>query len=83
MKGTSAPDRSDFQIENECDLLFGRAHPNPTRAGCPPASLLMRLARRELPIDDPSYDHLGQCSPCYCEVRALQQAAGERRELDS
>jgi len=32
------------------------------------------LSRRELPIGDPAYDHLSKCSPCYQEVRALQQA---------
>jgi hypothetical protein len=34
----------------------------------------MRLARRELPIGDPAYDHFAKCSPCYQELRTLQQA---------
>lgn len=72
--GDQRPEPSGFQIENELDLLFGRAHPNPTREGCPPAQLLMRLARRELPIGDPAYDHIGKCSPCYQELRSMQQA---------
>ena len=72
--GGQRPDPSGFRIENEMDLLFGRAHPNPTRVGCPPPDLLKRLARRELPIDDPAYDHFAKCSPCYQELRALQQA---------
>ena len=72
--GGQRPDPSGFRIENEMDLLFGRAHPNPTREGCPSAELLMRLARRELPIGDPAYDHIGKCSPCYQELRVLQQA---------
>ena len=72
--GGQRPDPSGFRIENEMDLLFGRAHPNPTREGCPPPELLRRLARRELPIDDPAYDHFAKCSPCYQELRALQQA---------
>ena len=72
--GGQRPDPSGFRIENEMDLLFGRAHPNPTREGCPPAELLMRLARRELPIDDPAYDHFAKCSPCYVELRTIQQA---------
>jgi hypothetical protein len=74
---TNDGQRSDplrFQIENEMDLLLGRAHPNPTREGCPPRELLVSLSRRELPIGDPAYDHLSKCSPCYQEVRALQQA---------
>src|SRR5689334_4386698 len=72
--GGQRPDPSGFRIENEMDLLFGRAHPNPTRVGCPPPELLKKLARRELPIDDPAYDHFAKCSPCYQELRALQQA---------
>ena len=34
----------------------------------------MRLARRELPIGDPCYDHIAKCPPCYQELRANQQA---------
>src|SRR2546428_5769466 len=86
--GGQRPDPSGFRIENEMDLLFGRAHPNPTREGCPPPELLMRLARRELPIGDPAYDHFAKCSPCYKELRTLQQAdaaksaaAAKRRQM--
>src|SRR5512132_1726864 len=68
------PDPLPFQIENEMDLLLGRAHPNPTREGCPPRDLLVSLSRRELPIGDPAYEHFSKCSPCYQELRALQQA---------
>lgn len=74
---TNDGQRSDpwrFQIENEMDLLFARAHPNPTREGCPPRDLLVSLSRRELPIGDAAYDHLSQCSPCYQELRGFQQA---------
>jgi hypothetical protein len=76
--GGQRPDPTDFRIENEMDLLFGRAHPNPTREGCPPPELLRRLARRELPIGDPAYDHFAKCSPCYKELRTLQQADAAR-----
>jgi hypothetical protein len=72
--GGQRPDPLGFRIENEMDLLFGRAHPNPTREGCPPPELLRRLARRELPIGDPAYDHFAKCSPCYKELRTVQQA---------
>src|SRR5919197_4797478 len=73
------PDPQGFTPENEIDLVFSRANPNPTGAGCPPRDVLVALARREISIDDPRWHHLGECSPCYREVRALQQAAGERR----
>ena len=75
-----APDPQGFRPENEIDLVFSRANPNPTRAGCPPREILVALARREISIDDPAWHHLGECSPCYREMRALQQAAGERRD---
>jgi hypothetical protein len=79
--GGQRPDPSGFRIENEMDLLFGRAHPNPTREGCPPPELLMRLARRDLPIEDPAYDHFAKCSPCYRELRTLQQTEAARKSV--
>ena len=60
---------------DEIDEVFGRAHPNPDRIGCPPHDVLVALARRERPMGDPAYGHLAECSPCYLEVRALKQAA--------
>jgi hypothetical protein len=77
--GGQRPDPSGFQVENEMDLLLGRVHPNPTREGCPPADLLLRLARRELPIGDSAYDHISKCSPCYQELRTIQQTDAARR----
>jgi hypothetical protein len=68
------PDSSDFIAEDEIDLVLGGANPNPTREGCPPREVLSALARRERPIGDPAWEHLIKCSPCYREVRAIQQA---------
>jgi hypothetical protein len=64
---------------NEIDELFGRANPNPGRVGCPSHEVLIALARRERPIGDTAYDHLSACSPCYVEVRSLQEAAKQQR----
>ncbi len=36
--------------------------------------MLVSLARRERPIDDPAYNHIKECSPCYLEGRAIQEA---------
>lgn len=74
------PDSSAFIAENEIDVVLGGAHPNPAREGCPPTEVIEALARRERPADDPEWRHVFKCSPCYREVRTLQQAAGERRE---
>jgi hypothetical protein len=65
---------------NEIDVVFGLANPNPDRVGCPSRDALVALSRRERPIGDPAYDHLIRCSPCYLDVRELQEAdARERR----
>jgi hypothetical protein len=76
-------DPPEFASGDEVDEVFGRANPNPDRAGCLPRDVLIGLARRERPIGDPAYDHLAKCSPCYLEVRAFQQgdAAQRRRRI--
>jgi hypothetical protein len=58
----------------EFDEVFGRGYPNPDRVGCPPREVLVSLARRDRPIGDPAYNHLKECSPCYLEGRAIQEA---------
>jgi hypothetical protein len=65
---------------DEIDEMFGRANPNPERLGCPTRDVLAALAKRQRPITDPAYDHLSKCSPCYLEVRALQQEHSLQRQ---
>jgi hypothetical protein len=67
-----APDDGDLHDGDEIDELLSRANPNPDRVGCPPRATLLALARRARPIEDPGYEHLVKCSPCYREFRALQ-----------
>jgi hypothetical protein len=49
-------------------------NPNPTREGCPSRDVLAALARREGSMEDPGYEHLAKCSPCFKDFRAVQQA---------
>lgn len=63
----------EFNPEDEIDELFARANPNPDRVGCPTNDVLIALARKERPIEDPAWGHLAKCSPCYREWRALQR----------
>ena len=72
-------DSSDFNPDDDIDKVLGRANPNPTRAGCPPREVLIALSRRERPIEDPAYEHLTKCSPCYREFRAFQDASARSR----
>ena len=64
----------------EFDEVFGRGYPNPNRVGCPPREVLVSLARRERPIGDPAYNHIKECSPCYLEGRAIQEADALHRQ---
>lgn len=68
------PDHDDLPVRDEIDEVLSRANPNPNRAGCPPRDTLVALARRAQPINDPAYEHLVKCSPCYREFRELQEA---------
>ncbi len=68
-------ENSGFRHEDQIDDLFGAAYPNPQRSGCLGKDTLRAAARKELPIEHAAYDHLSQCSECYSEFRAHQQAA--------
>lgn len=69
---------SIIKPRDEIDELFGRANPNPQRVGCPTHDVLVALASRERPIGDPTYEHLIACSPCYLEVRSIQEEVQQR-----
>ena len=61
--------------EQEPDPLaqvFLHAFPNPERVGCPGGSILRALARKQLPTDHPAFTHVGECSPCFQELRVYQ-----------
>jgi hypothetical protein len=62
-----------FRAEDEIDIVFGFANPNPDRTGCCSEAELVELANRRRSMDDPGYSHVGHCSPCYRTVRALQR----------
>jgi hypothetical protein len=64
---------SDLKDFDEIDVLFGATNPNPERTGCPSRATLLALAQRRRNLNDPAYEHLTQCSPCYCEFRLVQE----------
>lgn len=73
-KPSHPPDLAALGFGDALDEVLRVANPNPTRRGCPPHDVLVALSRRERPIEDPSYEHLLECSPCYGEVRNMQRA---------
>ena len=64
----------DRRTADAIDEVLGRANPNPTRDGCLSEATLLALARRALPIEDPGYVHLANCSECYRAFRAFQES---------
>lgn len=67
-----------FAEEMTQDEVFGllersasEDHPNPERRGCPPQEVLEAFAcnPRQFPINDPLFEHLQNCSPCFRWVR--------------
>ena len=65
-------------VDDFLDLVLANANPNPCRHDCPARSVLRELAMRKRPLGDPAYEHLGRCSPCYREFRAIQKAGAGR-----
>ena len=72
--------------DREPDLVeqaYLYAYPNEDRVGCPPVSqrsaTLEALARKELSIDHPLREHLGQCSPCFREFVVFRDSVRAER----
>ena len=70
-------DDDDAEVERFLDEMFSCANPNPSRRGCPTTTVLFELAHRQRGLDDPLWDHLTKCSPCYREFMALRESGGE------
>lgn len=79
MPNSGQPPNQKFEAQDELDYLFANASPNPNREGCPSRDELVRVSRLETPLGDAAYAHIVRCSPCFREMRALQQAGGTRR----
>lgn len=79
MPNSGQPPNQKFEAQDELDYLFANASPNPNREGCPSRDELVRISRLETPMGDAVYTHIVRCSPCFREMRALQQASAQRR----
>ena len=79
MTDSGQPPNQKFEAEDELDYLFANASPNPHREGCPSRDELIRISRKEKPIGDSAYRHIVHCSPCFQEMRGLQQADARGR----
>jgi len=81
MTDSGQPPSIKFEAEDELDYLFANASPNPNREGCPSRDELVRVSRHEKPMGDPVYLHIVRCSPCFQEMRTLQQSQARARRV--
>lgn len=62
-------------MENDpIEELLLRAYPNPERNGCPGPDTIKALANKAIPHDDPVWQHIWKCSPCFAEFKELRDA---------
>lgn len=60
-------------MENDpIEELLLRAYPNPERKGCPGPDTVRALANKTIPHDDPLWQHIWKCSPCFAEFKELR-----------
>lgn len=64
------PDEKWTRLQTQIQGAILRAYPNPERKGCPDHDGLIALARRSADFDDsieddPQWQHVTHCSPCY------------------
>ncbi|MGI9072562.1 MAG: hypothetical protein ACR2JB_14910 [Bryobacteraceae bacterium] len=60
-------------MENDpIEELLLRAYPNPERKGCPGSDTIRALANKAIPHDDPLWQHIWKCSPCFAEFKELR-----------
>ena len=55
------------------DKIRRTAFPNPERLGCPEPGIFDLLRRREIGFDDPVWEHIDHCSPCYGQFAWIRE----------
>src|SRR4051812_44810991 len=68
------------QIKYVLQQSILRNYPNPERMGCPGRAAIEAAAERRVPPEDPNWQHVRHCSPCYEEyLQARDRVLSERR----
>lgn len=78
MKSETAEQKYD-RLSRLLQGVILRAYPNPNRIDCPGDAAIEEVARRLIADDadnmedNPAYDHIMHCSPCYAEFLELRR----------
>jgi hypothetical protein len=60
--------------DNPIEEVLLHGFPNPERVGCPPPETIRALAERRIGRDDPAWDHIWHCSPCFKDFKEIRDA---------
>lgn len=58
--------------DNPIEWLLLTGFPNPERKGCPPAETITGMGELKVNKDDPAWEHIWHCSPCFKEFRSIR-----------
>ena len=59
---------------NPIEEILLHGFPNPERKGCPPPETIRALGERRIGRDDPAWDHIWHCSPCFKDFKEIRDA---------
>lgn len=68
--GTETPSEKWDRLQGQVQAGILTGYPNPERIGCPGREIMMGLVMRSAKLDnsiedDPQWQHVTHCSPCY------------------
>lgn len=66
--------------DNPIEEILLHGFPNPERAGCPPPETVRALAEHKIGRDDPAWNHIWHCSPCFADFKTIRDARLARIE---
>ncbi len=69
--------------DNPIEWILLTGFPNPERIGCPPSETIQALGERKIGRDDPAWQHIWHCSPCFGDFKTIRDkrlAAQEEAE---
>ena len=64
----------DLEDDNPIEEILLHAFPNPERVGCPLPQTIQALGERRIGRDDPAWDHIWHCSPCFADFKRIRDA---------
>ncbi len=60
--------------DNPIEEILLTGFPNPDRVGCPPSAVIEALGQKKIGRDDPAWEHIWNCSPCFKDFKVIRDA---------